>query len=357
MSYSQFPSSIPNTSFEPKRPFSSTSEESLVSSQYSGSVLNGSKRTKIPSTTNGLTSDYPTLSSFYGNAAGAREINVSQFQSFRFDTIQRTVKIWDPSHPEVEVVKHLVLTKKSRPGNNPHHSSFKRIRPISANTQVEITLPMWNYSMHRSEKMPLDPSEVLEPNEVFEKWAIDGVVRSQNTADISDLEIPYQFTSVASNGSGGIGDKRIYGARTVTNTVWGVCRTYNLWKEDLIPGTPLFLILKKVFDNRGEYQVASDDINGFERLQGIGSKITNKPYKLIPWASVKEDYPPLSILEFYDEFGIKRIGKVIRVGRMDKAPHVSSLANYYGTDLDVANNVLVVMRRPDAEIILEPFSE
>lgn len=60
-------------------------------------------------------------------------------------------------------------------------------------------------------------------------------------------------------------------------------------------------------------------------------KCTNRPFLLVPYAHSMYDVPPLSELEYMDEFGFIHYGKFIRIGRVDelrKSPECNSRVSY-----------------------------
>jgi hypothetical protein len=161
----------------------------------------------------------------------------------------------------------------------------------------QISIPAWNMIQQAKECYPESPFDVLSAEEVWRDWYIEGVVVTE------EGENPVR---------GSTNRREISKERLINNVVRGFGFTFMIWPPHA-PLTKLFLILKKVKTD-GVFVL---NPNGTEavRIPGVGNKLTDRPFTLVPWCDSELDSPPLDVLKYTDEFGVEHIGKAIYVGR------------------------------------------
>lgn len=180
---------------------------------------------------------------------------------------------------------------------NPVNQSSKARRGDGAR-YVGLSLPLLNLTLAETYKTPKGHLEVMTADEVWNNWVIHGPVRTEGTGEKTTREFD-------------LNNKE----RVITLTERGRCSVMSNWDSGNIPFTPCYYILMQV-PMRETYRV---DVDGYTtRDLEINYKgIQPKPFQLIPWSNSKKGYPSLDELRYTDEFGIPRLAKVIKFGRVE----------------------------------------
>lgn len=170
--------------------------------------------------------------------------------------------------------------------------------------------PALNYFLRVSSPRPTSHNEVqsvqefLDGVDAFGKttkhggWAIDGIVRTEEGA-----EDKYHRK------------EEVTPERGFNNVVRGFANTFNCFGPNATPGTPLFIIVKKV---------KSAKVAGFKvrpwsaeaELPISAGNRTEAPFQFEFFGDYRYDTPPLRELEYEDEFGYRHYGKAIYIGRV-----------------------------------------
>ncbi len=218
------------------------------------------------------------------------------------DTIGFQTNYTIPSHKITRVYKNPMFDNKQVDmvviiqKNTKHPISERNSK--ESHRYVVLNLPGWNYMQGKLQKLPLVWDSVKTAEEVWEKWAVEGIVRTEEGQD----EAPHH--------------DQVGRERMVNATMWGYAYTYNIWGNNVRPGTTLWLILKQI-ETSGYYSLNTyaKDVQNLD-LKG-NPELTDKPFQLIPWAHYNYTRPPLDVLMYYDEFNRRQIGKAIYIGRSE----------------------------------------
>ena len=216
---------------------------------------------------------------------------------------------------DITQLGHLIITKREM------KDPILNRKEMEARRYTQLNIVAFNYLQTICEEMPETEDDVISPDELWQKWTIEGIVRSEN-----GQEEAYSRDEVGQE-------------RLINSVVKGYTYGFNIWKSDLEPGTKLWLILKKVKTD-GVFSLnpqGRDDVRNIPK--GNPSKNTNMPYQLIPWAHPSYDYPTDSALIFYDEFGNKRRGKAIYVGRAERGVNIENKGSMKNICTDVSSIV------------------
>jgi hypothetical protein len=143
--------------------------------------------------------------------------------------------------------------------------------------------------------------------------------------------------------------------RNINNTIWGRCQTFHIFdqsEEEIQPKVNLWLIFKKVKILDTEPFVLTElDCGRFPPK--MGSKLTNMPFQLVPYASKYHDSPPRSALLYEDEFGREGLGIPIPFGIVDDVPELTEFATDRGGNY--GRNVNAIIHRPLMDVLIRPM--
>lgn len=203
--------------------------------------------------------------------------------------------------PVILLSGHLLIEKKIK-DEKQGRTRFK----TESRKYTVYPIQFWNYLEHKKQRIPQSRDDIKTPAEHWKDYSIYGGVKH-----VTGVNNEYTLRQL---------DKS---ETSLTTTIRGQSYMFNIWGNQIKSGTRLYLILKKVV-SQGKYRLDPlvADLNVVDL-----NVYTDRPYQLIPWCSLKDDYPPLDALKFYDEFGFEHIGLVIYVGRADElrqpieAPH------------------------------------
>lgn len=194
---------------------------------------------------------------------------------------------------------------------------------LHSQSKIVMNLPRLNYMLCKKDPIVTSVFDQTTSADILQDWILFGMINNE-----SGGVNPYPCPE----------DPKL---RTVLNCVIrGPCYIYNIWGGNFVPGTKLFLILKRVpriqlplkyiMDTRGtakqaalteaEYKALGpayaknyDDMarrGNIDTTDGMGTH----PFQILPWASNGYDYPPASVTTYVDAFGIERKGEVIMFG-------------------------------------------
>lgn len=195
----------------------------------------------------------------------------------------------------------------------------------------EMSMAEVNYNLQATEYVDFDengdPMGDQEFSEVMGYWKFDGIINNDD------------------------GNVNLYGYdnRMNSDSLQAIYKynhafVFNYWGPEAINGTFLFFIYKRVdrtkLPLKPNYYVmgvtdrvtksaiplrSSDD-------NDLGAKdigLVDKPFQIIPWARYGHTVPPLSVLEYIDNHGIKRIASYKQVGVVSKGSSKAIKAGHY----------------------------
>lgn len=204
-----------------------------------------------------------------------------------------------------------------------------------------VNVPLWNHIQKLKEKPPKTMDDVLEPKEVWNNWTISGVCENEEGQE------ELQTTNESERD------------RLLNIITRGEINLYATFGNNVKSGTPLYLILSKE-KFRGENNALAEDIaDGTQsgpanrrELSGRGpnSKLTNKPYQLRFWADYRYDRPPLSELIFEDEFGVRRLGEAIYIGRARDSSYNENIRSFDG----IHHNINSILKQQTVWAFVDP---
>lgn len=215
---------------------------------------------------------------------------------------------------DVALHNHLVLCKKERGALN----ITQREVTEDSRRYIYMGVPHWNFCQAAEEKEPQTPEEVLDPNDIWEDWYVEGVVKSEEGAT-----------------EPGETKRQNEKERMINASVRGHSFTYNGWGSTAQSYSNLWLILKKPdeplsdqfvllpYSHGPQKEYRDNERRGMSGLKPKSYALAKRPHQLYFWSDPVLEFPPDSVLVYYDEFGRKRYGKKIYVGRSDRgtAPH------------------------------------
>lgn len=190
------------------------------------------------------------------------------------------------------------------------------------------TMAEMNYIL-QSQEAASDPKKGdLDFSEVMGSWKFDGVVNNKK----ANMDKYGKWNRTGDDAH-------------VTVDRFNLSHVVNYWGVEAIKGVPLFFIYKRV-DRKTlplkpnhysmgvknathdsaipEVTIDRDDIVGADQLG-----LVPKPFQIIPWAKAGYSQPPLSELEYTDNFGIPRIAPYHRVGSVHTGSGQLTRIEYY----------------------------
>ncbi len=215
-----------------------------------------------------------------------------------------------------------LLNEDEKPGNR---------RYVMAN------IPAWNWLNYALESQPLNPDNVQSADELWDKWTIEGIVRSEE-GELTQWDQPHLEHE----------QERLF-----NTAIRGEIDTFDIWQTEKSVGTKLFLILKKL--KKDDKMALGFNLNPYN-LMGSGSiykskKKSTHPFQLVPYANKNFSYPPLEELEYEDEFGFKHHGKVIYIGAVKDIDNPYNEVTY---NEKVRSDINAILTQQKITIYLNP---
>lgn len=232
----------------------------------------------------------------------------------------------------------LILTKKNRNPLPIQNEGGMKGRDLASRYTV-VNVPLFNYLIRMEQERPKTPFDLKPPEEYWKDWTLDGVVTSSEGGDA--------FTSDSR------ATEKIY--TLVTN---GSVNTFNIWGDEIKPGTRLFFLFGKFQGVSDYFNVAPtagprwiEHMAKSMKQYRLDNGLTDRPYQLIPYADSRHQYPPEEALIYEDDFGLKKRALVIEVGIVDKMVPGSGSAS---GGWDMATDIAVINMQPQIQIFLQP---
>lgn len=158
-----------------------------------------------------------------------------------------------------------------------------------------LNLPALNYFLAMDSKMPVSPEDVTTAQDVLNEWHFEGVARTEQ----GKREMRH--------------DREVGMERAFNSVVRGFAYTFNIFGTNVRTGTKLFLIVKKM-PAPTEVGYKSRPWSD-ERIAAVSNGRTPLPFQFVPFGDWRYDAPPEEDLEYQDEFGFRRRGEYIYIGR------------------------------------------
>jgi hypothetical protein len=176
-----------------------------------------------------------------------------------------------------------------------------------------VSMAEMNYILQREEPASDPRKGDLDFTEAMGAWTFDGVVNNKK----ANLDKYGKWNRTGDDAH-------------VTVDQYNLSHVVNYWGKEAIKGVPLFFIYKRVDrktlpqkPNRyvmgvksgmedhatPEVTIDRDDVVGADQL-GLSAR----PFQIIPWARRGYSQPPLEVLEYEDNHGIKRYASYHKVG-------------------------------------------
>lgn len=250
------------------------------------------------------------------------------FQSNYWVPVAKMMRSFHRKYQDITQMGHLIITKKDRKPLTIRRG--KRNKEDSRRYSM-LNITMWNYQQQSCEKMPESPDKVLTPHQVWENWTIEGVVKSEEGTDTP-------------SGNYDEGKEQL-----LNNIIRGHVLTFNIWGKDVAAGTPLWLILKKTAPRDDGYVIRNIGVD-IEDINGIGTKLTNRPFQLFPYASATSPEPHDSVLNYEDEFGFVHRGIALYIGRSEKG----SYSNGERALKEIPFSINAIITQPQIFIFVDP---
>lgn len=229
-------------------------------------------------------------------------------------------------HPLMEAPQKYQIMMTEREPKDPVLGRKAR----EARRYTMLNIPALNYYLANSYVMPNSEDEVLPATSVLNKWAFEGIVRTEE----GKLEQYHWKTDVSSE-------------RLFNCVVRGQAHTFNVFGSDARPGTKLFLIIKKVkISKETVYTVKPYD----KTSMTVGPKNPERyplPFQVGFFGNYQYEVPPTKVLEYKDEFGNRAIGEYIYIGRV--ATHAPVSKNYKDVS-KCARDLTAILAQPTFEI-------
>lgn len=179
-----------------------------------------------------------------------------------------------------------------------------------ARRYTELSVPALNFFLSMDSEKPETHLDVQSVEEFIDRvdasgraaktggWAFEGVVRYDEGAE--DMYKPAEEVT----------EERMF-----VSVVSGHAVTFNTFGPNARPNTALYVIVKKMKVSNGSTPTFQQ--RPWEEKQVAPITANNKtptPFQYTFWADYRYDTPPLSKLEYTDEFGFRHYGKAIYIG-------------------------------------------
>ncbi|MHA1682532.1 MAG: hypothetical protein ACTSUE_16460 [Promethearchaeota archaeon] len=212
-----------------------------------------------------------------------------------------------------------------------YHSMTHTQKSIGGRTSFlewHVSMAEMNFILQSQEPASDPKVGDLDFTEAMGSWKFDGVVNNKK----ANLDKYGKWNRTGDDAH-------------VTVDQYNLSHVVNYWGREAVKGVPLFFIFKRVErktlplkPNRyvmgvnkcmedsaiPEVTIDRDDIVGADQLG-----LTRKPFQIIPWARRGHDQPPLSELEYKDNFGISRLAPYRRVGTVHTGSSRTTRREYY----------------------------
>lgn len=240
-------------------------------------------------------------------------------------------------------VRQIIITRKDKKDTaftDTEKFEIARGYDVSADhaRYTMLNLPAWNWLNYAMEKQPKTPDDVLSASECWDRWVIEGIVRSEE----GELG-PYDQNHIQYE------QERLFNV-----VVKGEIDTHDVWPLEKTTMTRLWFILKKE-----DKEILKDKFNlNPYHLTSKGStykakKKSTRPFQLVPWCDKNFTYPPNDVLKYTDEFGFEHLGIPIYIGTVKDidARYEEGEISY---NEDVRFNINTVLNQPKIVIYLNP---
>lgn len=251
-------------------------------SAIAGAVTNGPGQIAVPGIGTSFTG--PTSTLYNGGTPGNRQMGMFWASE---SVKQQYVIVNDPNvDPSAAMTRNicegmfLFSASEAKAGKNKILTNV--LHQYGKKLCVMYDISAINRFMDSSSKYYDQFDEMTDADEVLRSWRPMGVLKTEAAPNRTRL-----------------GD--IKSASRLVNLVVGHrAKTFNIWGGDIIVGTRLYVICKKV------------DVDSNKRT--FGSSERSKKWVLYTYANKKHDVPPMSELEYTDEKGDRRLGSYICIG-------------------------------------------
>ena len=143
--------------------------------------------------------------------------------------------------------RQIIISKKDKGATSlEEESSSGNRRYLMAN------IPVWNWINYAMELQPTGADNVLSADELWDKWTIEGIVRSEE-GELTQWDQPHLEHE----------QERLF-----NTAIRGEIDTFDIWPVEKSVGTKLFLILKKL--RKDHQMVVGFNLNPYN-LMGAGS--------------------------------------------------------------------------------------
>ncbi len=249
---------------------------------------------------------------------------------------------------------------------DPRDLRYVRNQPLGDRYSM-FTIQRLNWSFALTELAPTDHEEKMMDVETrMSTWSLDGVVRNEEGGKDHTGGQDYLDPS---------------NEKVLNLTIQGQAYIFNLWGNDIQPQTKLWFIVKRVpreelpekyiVNGNGEghwakinkteakrifrTNIGSHSNQSFDDGDDLGNDddtgiLTANPFQVLPWASVRYDRPPPSVLEYYDDFGEKAYGKAIYFGRVQWTPRYVNSSRFQ----KVWHNTVAAVNSPKFWVFVDP---
>ena len=231
--------------------------------------------------------------------------------------------------------RQIIITRKDKGQTSLHDD--RNFSYTGNRRYIMANIPAWNWLQYAMEPQPTNSDNVLSAEELWDKWTIEGIVRSEE-GELSQWDQPHLEHE----------QERVF-----NTAIRGEIDTFDIWQVEKTVGTKLFLILMKV--KKDDKMCSGFNLNPYH-LMGSGSTYKSKkksthPFQLVPYANKNYSYPPLEKLKYDDEFGYSHYGKVIYIGSVKDIDNPFSEISY---NENVRSDINMILTQQKITIYLNP---
>ena len=221
--------------------------------------------------------------------------------------LHREVKAFSPNQLNDEKSqKHMVMfTKKSNFVQNgvrgpriPLDQTRNSKKKERSNLYTMMNLPSLNHALfklHQKEvRQGIEPEDRMQPEDILQDVYCEGSV-------------------VTERGGEARGKRDVYGDRLINNCIRGRAEVFNHWGRVNF-GQRLYFIVKRFNTDRMLYNLIGD----LDPVDTKEPRADGMPIQFVPWTHRHNREPSLEDLEYLDNDGTIRYGKVIFFGKVEK---------------------------------------
>jgi hypothetical protein len=196
-------------------------------------------------------------------------------------------------------------TKTAR--TNLGSNTFGTQRPLPQHSVY--SLPIVNFLLHCSQAMPDTIDDVTSVERVMASFGFVGFAISESGANKTRYAMAEDRTKTRNV-------VLQFAGETKMNNVVGKIG-YGHWFGFRVMGTPVDEIYALNSEETPSYNINADEPN---QIQGCvaknGKQLTRNPIQFLPWFDRTKNnrFPRMEELTYFDDFGLRRIGKYIEVG-------------------------------------------